>query len=49
MKKRLAVASMCNSNLVTNQTPMCVAYGDAKFTCNGKGDEATPTTSLGNR
>ncbi|KAL3143517.1 hypothetical protein ABBQ38_002321 [Trebouxia sp. C0009 RCD-2024] len=45
MQKQRAMASMCNS-ITSGKSDTIVAYGDAKFACCGKGNEATPTTSL---
>ncbi|KAL3148147.1 hypothetical protein ABBQ38_014429 [Trebouxia sp. C0009 RCD-2024] len=45
MQKQRAMASMCNS-ITGGKSDTIVAYGDAKFACCGKGNEATPTTSL---
>lgn len=45
MQKQRAMASMCNS-ITGGKSNTIVAYGDAKFACSGKGNEATPITSL---
>ena len=45
MQKQRAMASMCNS-ITGGKRDTIVAYGDAKFACCGKGNEATPTTSI---
>lgn len=48
MQAQFAMASMCNS-ITGGKADTIVAYGDAKFACCGKGNEATPTTSLRKR
>ena len=50
-KKQRAMAKMCNSIAGPRsnrrlKADTLVAYGDAKFACCGKGNEATPTSSL---
>ena len=48
MQAQFAMASMCNS-ITGGKADTIVAYGDAKFACSGKGNEATPTTSVRRR